>query len=145
MLFLLDNGAHSIKFGHDHESKYFICFFKEIKIKNHTTLPQRVPKRCRPLKGRQADLLRSRDPPLPGQIISPLQTPVRKGPIDSKDIIPVLLAHSYQGLCRRLGRAKGNLGWNVPPIPKGGPVYSGSPDTISNTSRTRRTFRNPPF
>ena len=51
-----------------------------------------------------------------------------------KDIIPVPPAHSRQGLCRRLGRAKGNLGWNVPPIPKGSLLRSWSPDTISNTS-----------
>ena len=36
-----------------------------------------------------------------------------------KDIIPVSPAHSRQGLCRRLGCTKGNLGWNVPAIPKG--------------------------
>ena len=100
MLFLLDNGAHSIKFGHDHEPMYFILFFFPQKQKNHTALPQRGPKRCGPLKGRQADLLRSRDPLLPGQIVSPLQTPVRKGPIHFRDIIPVPFVHSYQGLCR---------------------------------------------
>ena len=99
MLFLLDNGAHSIKFGYDHDPMYLFCFFFS-KTKNHTALPQRVPKRCSPLKGRQADLLRSRDPLLPGQIVSPLQTPVRKGPIYFQDMIPVPFAHSYQGLCR---------------------------------------------
>ena len=40
-----------------------------------------------------------------------------------KDIIPVPPAHSHQGLCRRLGRTKGNLGWNVPAIPKGTPFH----------------------
>ena len=38
MLFLLDNGAHSIKFGHDHEPMYFILFFfpKNKKIIPHS-------------------------------------------------------------------------------------------------------------
>jgi hypothetical protein len=98
MLFLLDNGAHSIKFGHDHEPKCFVLFYFWEKTKEiHTTLPQRVSKRCRPFKGRQANLLRSRDPPLPGQIISPLRTPLRKGPADSKDIIPFHLLTLVKG------------------------------------------------
>jgi hypothetical protein len=36
MLFLLDNGAHSIKFGHDHEPKCFVLFYFWEKQKKFT-------------------------------------------------------------------------------------------------------------
>ena len=64
----------------------FHFFLKENKITNirpHALL-QRVPKRGRPLKGRQAVLLRPRDPALQGPVVSPIQTPLRKGPVRAK-------------------------------------------------------------
>jgi len=119
MLFLLDNGAHSIKVGHDHEPRFF--FLSKYKHKNDDN-EHASPACFRTLSSAQ------RATSSPTTVTrSPSAGTDHPSTIDSlskrsgahKDIITVSPVDPCKGLCRRLGRTKGNLGWDVSSIPKG--------------------------
>ena len=136
MLFLLDNGAHSIKLGHDHEPRYFILFrlFLQKQKTNKQTKSPTHRTRTRPAhtssvfqnavvrsKGDKQSYYGHEIPLCRDRSSLHYRLPCEKVQRAFKHIIP---AHSHQGLHRRLGCAKGNLGWDVPPIPKGTLFFS---------------------
>ena len=144
MLFLLDNGAHSIKVGHDHEPRYFPFFSKNKKSddnKHASPACSRTLSSAQRATSSLTMVTRSRSA---GTDHPSTTDSLSKRSSAHKDTIPVSPAHPRKGLCRRLGRTKGNLGWDVSSIPKGSP-FSWPPVAISNTSCTRRTSRIPPF
>ena len=118
MLFLLDNGAHSIKAGHDHEPRYFHILFQEKQNKYIRTPPACSKTRSSAQRATSSPTTVTRSRSAGTARLSSTGSPAKRSSAH-KDIIPVPPAHPRQGICRRLGCTKGNLGWNVPSIPKG--------------------------
>jgi len=130
MLFLLDNGAHSIKFGHDHEPTYFFLFSKNKSDDNKHASPACSRTLSSAQRATSSLTMATRSRSAGTDHPSTTGYPLKRSSAH-KDIIPVSPIHPHKGLCRRLGRTKGHLGWDVSSIPKGSPFSW--PPVVSQT------------